>query len=303
MAQKILYLVKPQAGTLSDTLVAGFFRLCGLLSIAVLLGIFLLLISNSIQFFSEVSPTEIFGTIWRPSGYEGESYGILSLIVGTLFVVGIAMTIAIPFGILSAIYLAYLAPTWLAEILKPIVEFIAAIPSVVVGFLGIALIGPIISDVTGAADGLNALNGGILLAIMSLPTIVSIAEDSLRSVPRSLVESSYALGANKWKTIWRICVPSALSGIIAAIMLGLGRAIGETMTVLMVTGNSLAMPSSILDSVQTLTATIAMEMGEVSQNTSHYYGLFMLGLILFLLTFAVNMIADLLIKERRRETA
>jgi phosphate transport system permease protein len=183
------------------------------------------------------------------------------------------------------------------EILKPAIEILAAIPSVVVGFLGIVLINPLISKIFGISHGLTALNGSILLAIMSLPTIISLSEDALKAVPRSYKEASLALGASRWQTLVRVSVPSALSGIIASIMLGMGRAIGETMTVLMATGNAPALTFNFLEAIQTMTATIAIELGEVPYNTTHYYALFVIGLVLFAMTFLVNLISDLILQK------
>ena len=306
-----------------------FFSTNSLTSILILGGIFFILLLNSAYFFIDEPISKILDSLWNPQGYYEAKYGVFSMIYSSIMVTMIAMIIAIPIGILSAVYLVYLAPYWLSEILKPIIEMLAAIPSVVIGFLGIVLIGPIIVDISqifagwslsfanlfsdsssfhsffkdissyfaNKTNGLNALNGGILLAIMALPTIVSISEDSLRAVPKSYIEASYALGATKWQTLWKICIPSALSGIIASIMLGFGRAIGETMTVLMVCGNAIAMPVSIFDQVRTLTATIAIEMGEVDFHSTHYYALFMVGLVLFIFTFIVNNISYLLSRK------
>ncbi len=282
---------------IKERAIAGFFFTHGIMSIAILGFIFFILFWNSLSFFAELPFYEILSFNWNPEGYEGASYGVLSLVWSSLLVTFVAMILAIPLGILSAVYLVYLAPHWFAEILKPLVEFLAAIPSVVIGFLGVVLIGPIIAYFTGQPNGLNVLNGGILLSIMALPTIVSISEDSLRGVPRSYLEASYALGATKWKTLWRVAIPSALSGIIAAIMLGLGRAVGETMTVLMVTGNAMSTPSGLLDQARTLTATIAIEMGEVVFYSEHYYALFMVGLVLFIFTFVFNTVSYFMSKR------
>jgi len=202
------------------------------------------------------------------------------------------MIIAVPLGIGAAAYLSEVAPERVREILKPVIELLAAIPSVAVGFIGIVLVGPWISRTFGLNNGLNALNGSILLAIMSLPTIITVAEDAIRTVPQSYKEGSYALGANNWTTLMRVTLPSATSGIIAAIILGMGRAIGETMTVLMATGNATAMPGSFFDPVRTMTATIAIELGEVPFGTTHYFALFAVGAVLFIISLGVNLIAE-----------
>jgi phosphate transport system permease protein len=211
-----------------------------------------------------------------------------------------ALIIAIPIGVGAAAYLSDVASSRTREIAKPIIEILAGIPSVVIGFLGIVLVAPLIAKIFRLQNGLNALNGSILLAIMALPTIISLSEDALKSVPKSFEEASLALGASRWQTIVRVKIPAALSGIIAATMLGMGRAIGETMTVLMATGCAIAMPKSFLQSVQTMTATIAIELGEVPYNTTHYYALFGIGLVLFIITFIVNMISDIVLHKYGR---
>jgi phosphate transport system permease protein len=208
----------------------------------------------------------------------------------------------IPIGIGVAAYLSDVAHWRVREIVKPVIEILAGIPSVVIGFLGIVLFGPGIARIFGLSHGLNALNGSVLLAVMALPTIISISEDSLNAVPRAYSEASLALGASRWQTLVRVKIPAALSGIIAGIMLGMGRAIGETMTVLMATGNAPAFPKGFLHSIRTLTASIAIELGEVPYYTTHYYALFAIGLVLFVITFVVNLISDLILhKYQERE--
>jgi phosphate transport system permease protein len=202
------------------------------------------------------------------------------------------MLIAIPLGVGAATYLAQVASEKTRLILKPIIELLAAIPSVVVGFIGIVMVGPLIARVFGLSNGLTALNGSILLAVMSLPTIITVAEDAIRAVPHNFIEGSYALGANQWTTLMRVTLPAAYSGIIAAVILGMGRAIGETMTVLMATGNALAMPHGFFDPVRTMTATIAIELGEVPYGTTHYYSLFAVGALLFIISLGINLIAE-----------
>ena len=208
-----------------------------------------------------------------------------------------ALVIAVPLGVACAAFISQVASSRVREILKPAVEILAGIPSVVVGFLGIILVNPLIAKLFGISNGLNALNGSILLAIMSLPTIISLSEDALRAVPNSYKEASLALGGNDWQTLIRVLVPSALSGIIASIMLGMGRAIGETMTVLMATGNAPALTFNFLDAIQTMTSTIAIELGEVPYNTTHYYALFVIGLVLFVMTFVVNLVSDIILQK------
>ena len=219
------------------------------------------------------------------------------MLVSTGMVTLGALLVAIPLGIGTAAYLSDVASPRVREIIKPVVEILAGIPSVVIGFLGIILVGPFLAKIFGTHNGLNAVNGSILLAVMAIPTIVSISEDALTSVPGSLEQASLALGASKWQTVIKIKIPAAFSGITAACMLGMGRAIGETMTVLMATGCAPAMPETFLGPVRTLTSSIAIELGEVAYNTTHYYALFALGLVLFIITFFVNMASDIILHK------
>lgn len=257
-----------------------------------------MLFFNGLNAFGEVSLSGFFlSDNWNPSAFKEPTYGILSLVVSTLFVSLLAMAIAIPIGVGTAAYLSEIAKPAVREILKPIIEILASIPSVVVGFFGIVFLGPLIAEVFGLSSGLNAMNGAVLLAFMALPTIISVSEDAIRSVPNAYKDASIALGATKWYTIVKVILPAASSGIIASIMLGFGRAIGETMTVLMAAGNAIRMPNSIFDSVRTMTANIAIELGEVPFNTTHYYSLFAVGLILFLMTMFVNFFAERITKH------
>lgn len=289
---------RPSNRRLKEALIEKFFMINGLLAILILLGIFVLLFSKAFPAFQELGVGEFFGgAVWNPNSYSTPKYGILSLIVSTMMVTIGALVIAVPLGIATAAFISEVASRKVREILKPSIEILAAIPSVVVGFLGIIVVNPLIAWVFGTSNGLTALNGSILLAIMSLPTIVSLSEDSLRAVPQSFKEASLALGANRWQTLVRVSIPSGLSGIIASIMLGMGRAIGETMTVLMATGNAPALTFNFLEAVQTMTATIAIELGEVPYNTTHYYALFVIGLVLFAMTFVVNLISDIILQK------
>lgn len=271
-----------------------FFFLTGILAVIILLGIFLMLLINGLQAFKDVKLLDFFfGTVWNPSAYGESSYGILSMVVSTFMVTLGAMMIAVPLGIGTAAYIAEIANQRVGDVLRSIIGILAGIPSVVIGFIGIVLVGPFISKVFNLSSGLNALNGSILLAVMSLPTIISISEGAIRKIPKDFKIASYALGANRWTTLIRVTIPAAFSGIIVSIMLGIGRAIGETMTVLMATGNAPAMPHSFFDSVSTMTATIAIEMGEVPYGTTHYYALFAVGAVLFIVSLGVNLIAEL----------
>ncbi|MFH1584465.1 MAG: phosphate ABC transporter permease subunit PstC [Actinomycetota bacterium] len=277
-----------------------FFFLTGIFAVIILLGIFLMLLINGLQTFKDVKPFEFFFTTkWNPSAYGESSYGILSMIVSTFMVTLGAMIIAVPLGIGASAYIAEIASQRVRDILKPIIGILAGIPSVVIGFIGIVLVGPFIAKVFGLSSGLNALNGSILLAVMSLPTIISVSEDAIREVPKEYKEASYAIGANRWTTLIKVTIPAAYSGIVVSIMLGIGRAIGETMTVLMATGNAPAMPRGFFDSVRTMTATIAIEMGEVPYGTTHYYSLFAIGATLFLISLGVNLIAEIVTSKYR----
>lgn len=283
---------------LKEILIEKFFFLNGVFAILILGGIFALLFIQAYPAIEELGLWEFFGKVdWNPTSYEKATYGILAQIVSSLMVTLGALAIAIPLGVACAAFLSELAPPKVQEILKPTIEILAAIPSVVVGFLGIVLVSPIIARIFGVSHGLNALNGSILLAMMSLPTIISLSEDALQAVPKSYKEASLALGGTRWQTLVRVSIPSALSGIIAAIMLGMGRAIGETMTVLMATGNAPALTFNFLKAVQTMTATIAIELGEVPYDTTQYYALFVIGLVLFIMTFVVNLVSDLFLQK------
>jgi phosphate transport system permease protein len=288
---------------LKESAIRAFFLSCGILAVLVLVGIFATLLFTAVPAFRDIHFSEfLLKTNWDPTSPEKAEYGILSMVVSTLMVTVGALLLAIPIGIGVAAYLSDVAHWRVREIVKPIVEILAGIPSVVVGFLGIVLFGPAIAKIFHTGNGLNAVNGSLLLAIMALPTIISISEDSLNAVPPAYNEASLALGASRWQTLFRVKVPAALSGIIAACMLGMGRAIGETMTVLMATGNARAFPHGFLSSVRTMTANIAIELGEVPYYTTHYYALFAIGLVLFVMTFLVNLAADLILhKYQERE--
>jgi phosphate transport system permease protein len=288
---------------LKESAIKSFFFTNGVLAVVVLAGIFGLLLYTAIPAFREIPIAEFLTKkIWDPTSPVKPEYGLLSMIVGTMMCTGGALVIAIPIGLGVAAYLSDVAHWRVREIVKPVVEILAGIPSVVTGFLGIVLISPILAKVFHSGHGLNALNGSILLAVMALPTIISISEDSLNAVPSAYAEASLALGASKWQTLVRVKIPAALSGVIAAFMLGMGRAIGETMTVLMATGNARSFPHGFLDSVRTMTANIAIELGEVPYYTTHYYALFAIGLVLFFMTFIVNLIADVILhKYQQRE--
>jgi phosphate transport system permease protein len=227
-------------------------------------------------------------------------YGALALIAGTASVTLLAMALAVPFGIGAAVFLSEFCGPRSKETLKITVELLAAIPSVVWGFVGLTVMKKLIIEVFHTPIGLNVLNGGIILALMSVPIIVSIGEDALKAVPDTYREAALALGVTRWQLIYRVLVPAARNGLLAAVLLGVGRAVGETMAVLMATGHAVKIPTSLLDSVRTLTATIAAELGEAAVHSDHYQVLFIIGILLFSITFVINLAADLIVRGVRR---
>ena len=254
--------------------------------------IFFFLLKEGLPALQEVKLSTLFSTRWYPIE---DYYGILPLITGSIMITIGATLISVPFGLATAIYIAEIAPRWMREILKPIVELLGGIPSVVLGFLGILLLSNFLRVSMNLPTGLTALGGSLLLAAVALPTVVSVSEDALDTVPRSYREGAWALGATQWQTIWRVTLPAAKSGVLTAIMLGVGRTIGETMVVLMVTGNAPVMaltPAALFHPARTMTATIAAEMGEVANGSTHYHVLFFIGMVLFLISLAVNIAAS-----------
>ena len=268
-------------------------------SILIVIGIFVFVGKEAGHFAIEPGLKELLGSRWIPVSFQKESFGLLPLITGSLLVTALATALTIPFGVGAAVYISELARPIEREILKPFIEILAGIPSVVIGFFGLVVLVPLIKSSFGLSTGLTALAGAVLLALMAIPTVVSISEDAIRSVPASYKAASLALGASKMQTIWKVTVPAALPGIVAAIMLGIGRVIGETMAVMMVTGNAAVITASPFDSVRTMTATIAAEMGEVAFGSIHYRALFCVGIVLLLATFGLNIIAQKFLKRYR----
>ena len=268
-------------------------------SILIVLLIFVFLGKEAAPFVVKPGIGELFSTRWMPVSFQKESFGIGPLVCGSLLVTGLATLIVIPFGICAAVYIAEVATPWEREILKPLIELLAGIPSVVLGFFGLVVLAPLVKQLFGLPSGLTALTGALLLALMAIPTVISISEDAIRSVPASYKSASLALGASRLQTVWKVTVPAAFSGIIAAVMLGMGRVIGETMAVMMVTGNAAIITVSPLESVRTMTATIAAEMGEVPFGSDHYRALFCVGIVLLMSTFTLNMIAQRVLKRYR----
>ena len=276
----------------NEIILTQLIRISGYSAIIFVVLIFYFILREGLPTVGEVSLANLASIRWYPI----ESYfGLLPLIGGSLLVTIGAAIFAIPIGLLTAIFIAEVSPRWLRDILKPMVEVLGGIPSVVLGFLGILILAPFLRRFLNLPTGLTALAGSILLGGIAIPTIVSVAEDALDSVPRSYREAALALGATQWQTIWNVTLPAARSGVLTAIMLGIGRAIGETMTVMMVTGNAPVLPdkwNSFFAPVRTMTATIAAEMGEVANNSSHYHVLFFIGVVLFLISLAINITAS-----------
>jgi len=269
-------------------------------SILIVILIFLFLFKEAIPFVNDPAFGTLLNERWEPVSFEQERFGLLPLLEGSLVVTVLATLIAIPFGVISAIYISEIAHPAEREIFKPFIELLAGIPSVVLGFFGLMVLAPLVKKVFHLDTGLTALTGALLLALMAIPTIITIAEDALKNVPGSYKQASLALGANRLETTFLVTVPAALSGIVAAVMLGMGRVIGETMTVLMVTGNAPIPTLNPLESVRTMTATIAAEMGEVAVGSAHYRALFVIGLVLLLLTFLINAAAQRILKKYQR---
>lgn len=289
---------------LGERVVEGIIKLSGMSSIVFIAGILLFILKESWGFL--VGPNfhlaQFFTTgAWMPASVHSIQYGTLYLLLGTLSVTLVSMLIAVPIGLACAFYISEFCPPRLRETYKILIEFLAAIPSVVWGFVAVVIINPMLIHTLDVATGLNILNAAIILALMSLPLIVSIGEDALRAVPESYREAAEGMGATKWEIATRVLLPAAKNGLLAAALLGVGRALGETMAVLMATGHSIRMPHSVFDPVRTLTATIAAELGESPKGGEHYQALFAIGLYLFLLSFAINALADYLVRGRGKK--
>lgn len=283
--------------TRNDKIVRYFLLSNGFTSVLVVVLIFLFLAREAFPLLFSGDAGKLFNNNWNPVSYQNQSFGLIPLLTGSFLVTILATLIAIPFGITGAVYISEIAHKKEREFLKPFIELLAGIPSVVLGFFGLKVLAPLVKDIFGLGSGTNALTGAILLAFMAIPTIITISEDALKAVPKAYKEASYALGAGKLKTIWKVIVPAGLSGIIASIMLGMGRVIGETMAVLMVTGNAPLTTFNPLESVRTMTATIAAEMGEVTFGSEHYQALFMVGIILLIITFFLNFASFKILKK------
>ncbi|MFH1540276.1 MAG: phosphate ABC transporter permease subunit PstC [Elusimicrobiota bacterium] len=283
-----------------DFVIEKIIFISGLIAIIFVVLIFFFLLKEGLTFFKEYNFSDfITGKFWYPISTPSK-FGILPLIIGSLLVTLGASLIAIPIGVMAAFYIAEVAPAGIKDFLKSGIELLAAVPSVVIGFIGMVTLAPLVRSVFNLPTGLTAFTGSLTLAFMALPTIVSISEDAIRAVPYQYKEGALALGATKWQTMYRIILPAAAPGILAAVMLGIGRVIGETMAVMMITGNAANIPESIFQPVRTMTATIASEMGETVKGSIHYHGLFAIGLVLFIITFIINFIADTFLNRVKR---
>jgi phosphate transport system permease protein len=287
---------------LSEAIITSLIKVSGYSAIVFVGMIFLFLASEGLPALVKVPLGDLFSVRWYPIE---EYYGIIPLLGGSLLVTLGAAIFAVPIGIGTAIFISEVSPRWARDILKPLVEVLGGLPSVVLGFLGIMILSPYLRRFLDLPTGLTALAGSILLAGISIPTIVSVAEDALDAVPRSYRDAALALGATNWQTIWRVTLPAARSGVLTAIMLGIGRAIGETMTVMMVTGNAAVLPfnlGALFHPVRTMTATIAAEMGEVANGSIHYHVLFFIGIVLFLISLGINITASAVVFRIRNRS-
>jgi len=285
---------------ISEGLISVLILTCALVSVSSLLLVFGFLLGNAYPFFQSYPPDQFLsGTVWDPFRPGDPTFGILPLFTATFIISLAAAVLAVPIGLGCSIYLSELANPKVKSYLKPVIEVMAGIPSVILGLFAALILSQWIAAIFDPDSTLNALNGAIILGIMMIPIQVTISEEAMNSVPRSLREASYALGATKWETIRRVVVPSALSGIIASIVLALGRAIGETMAVLMATGNAPQFTFDLLKSMQTMTAALANEIPEAASGSIQFQGLFAVGLVLFIFTFAVNSIADVVLARYR----
>ncbi len=285
--------------TWPEFLITRLIKASGYSAIVFVALIFYFLLNEGAPALFKTPLSSLLSTRWYPI----ENYfGLLPLISGSLIVTLGAALVAVPFGIGTAVFMSEIAPRWLREILKPLVEVLGGLPSVVLGFLGILLLAPFLRRALDLPTGLSALAGALLLGGIAVPTVVSVAEDALDSVPRSYRDAALALGATRWQTIWRVTLPAARSGVLTAVMLGIGRAIGETMAVMMVTGNAAVMPSllALFHPARTMTATIAAEMGEVANGSLHYHVLFFIGIVLFLISLAINVTASAVVFRQKK---
>ena len=285
-----------------DKLVQSLVFIGGISAIVFIVFIFAFVFKEGIGFIVDTMDVKQFFTTpyWDPTFEDDPEYGILALIAGTASVTGLAMLVAIPFSLGTAIFIGEFASGKTREFLKVLVELLAAIPSVVWGFIGLVIMNPLIIETFDVSVGLSVLNAGIILGLIATPIMTSIAEDSLKAVPDRYREAAEAMGATRWQVIYKVVLPAAKNGLLGAVLLGVGRAFGETMAVLMATGHSINIPGSVFDSVRALTATIAAELGETAQGSDHYQALFTIGIFLFIITFIINLTADLIVRGIRK---
>ncbi len=285
-----------------DKFIQYFVFLSGISAIILIIGIFVFVTIEGFGFLlDDFSFREFFlSQWWEPTDEDEPTYGILALMAGTASVTGLAMLVAIPFSLGSAIYVAEFATGKTRELLKVLIELLAAIPSVVWGFIGLSIMNPVIIDVFDVPVGLNILNAGIILGLMAAPIMTSICEDALKAVPDRYREAAEAMGATRWQVIYITVLPAAKNGLLGGVLLGVGRGFGETMAVLMATGHAINIPGSVFDSVRALTATIAAELGETAVGSPHYQALFTIGIFLFTITFIINLTADLIVRGIRK---
>ena len=288
-----------KARRLKENIYKGAFSALAFASLLFLVGITITLFLEGLPVFKEVKAFQfIFGKFWYPT-YEPAEFGILPLILGSFWVTLGAVFICVPLGVGSALFINEIAGRRMKAVLKPVIELLAGVPSIVYGFFGMAIVAPFLQRFLNLPVGLTAFTGSLILGVMATPTVCSIAEDALSFVPKSFREASYAVGANRWQTLTKVILPASASGISTAIILGMSRAVGETMTVLLVCGGAAVIPHSLFQPVRTMTATIAAEMGETVVGSSHYHSLFAIGLILFMITFLFNIIAELISRRFR----
>lgn len=293
---------KKSSKPISEKIIESIIKIGGFSSIILIGAILFFILKESYPFLAGAFDFKefFFSQEWNPASVVKIKYGILAILVGTLMVTFISMLIAVPLGLACAFYISEFCSPKVREVYKILIEFLAAIPSVVWGFIAIMMINPLIINVFDVPIGLNILNASIILSLMSLPLIVSVGEDALRAVPETYREAAEAMGATKWEIATRVLLPAAKNGLMAAALLGVGRALGETMAVLMATGHAIQIPESIFEPGRTLTATIAAELGESPKGGEHYQALFAIGLMLFILSFVVNLTADYFIRGRRK---
>jgi phosphate transport system permease protein len=292
--------INRRLGAFTERIIELLIVLCGWSAIIFVFAIFVFVFREGAALFQTFDLREFFTSVnWRPESTIRPQFGILALLAGTASVTLLAMIISVPVGFAAAVFLSEFCGTRTREVLKVLIEFLAAIPSIVWGFIGYMILNPLIIQATGAPIGVNVFNGALILAFMSVPIVMSMGEDALKAVPDAYREAALALGASRWQLVYRVLLPAAKNGLLAAALLGVGRAVGETMAVLMATGHAVQIPHSLFDPIRTLTATIAAELGEAVSGGTHYRVLFLLGTLLMLISLVINVTADLVVRGLR----